>query len=463
MAIEFVPHDYQRYCIERIVNDSAVALFLEPGLGKTAISLAAVYQLKYFRFAINKCLVIAPKTVAESTWCKEVAKWEGINHLRVSQVLGTQSQRLNALSQVADVYVVNRENVQWLVELYGRAWPFDMVIIDESSNFKNHKAKRFKALKMVRNKISKIVELTGTPTPRSLLDLWAQIYLLDGGQRLGRTITAYRDAFFTPGRRNGHIIFDYVLKPGADEQIHSAISDICVSMREQDYLSLPPLVFDEVTVKLDSKAQRDYKRFERDAVLHISEEELLTATCAAALSNKLLQLCNGAVYDEDHNVVEVHNCKVEALLDFIAQLGGEHAIICYNFKHDLDRIQKAFAKAKLDKRVAVYQGKAEGDAWNNGEIDLLLMQPASCAYGLNLQQGGRHLIWFGLTFDAEVFLQTIKRLHRQGQPYPVFIHILVVEGGRDEDAVASVNGKEHAQSNFLDSLKVRVQSIKEAK
>lgn len=464
MAKWFIPHDYQQYCIDRVVRDPAVALFLEPGLGKTAISLFAVRELKYFRWRIRKCLVIAPKKVAELTWCNEAAKWEQLSNLRVSVVLGSKTKRLQALEQTADVYVINRENVQWLVEYYGHKWPFDMVIIDESSNFKNHRAKRFRALKMVRSKINKLVELTGTPSPKSLLDLWAQVYLLDGGQRLGRTISAYRDMYFTPGRRNGHIVFEYNLRPDAEEQIHNAISDICISMREKDYLQLPDLVFDNIPVQLDSKAQRDYKRFEREALLHIDEETELTANNAAALSNKLLQLCNGAVYNEEHIPIEVHNCKIDALLETIEQLGNEHAVICYDFKHDLDRILKAFDKAGISKshRVAVYKDDKDAQAWNEGNIDLLLVQPVSCAYGLNLQDGGRHIIWFGLTFDAEVYLQTNKRLHRQGQQYPVFVHLLVVQGGRDEDAVASVNLKEHTQNYLLDSLKVRIKSIKEA-
>lgn len=464
MAKWFIPHGYQQYCIDRVVRDPAVALFLEPGLGKTAISLFAVRELKYFRWCIHKCLVIAPKKVAELTWCNEAAKWEQLSSLRVSVVLGSKAKRLQALEQAADVYVINRENVQWLVEYYGHRWPFDMVIIDESSNFKNHRAKRFRALKMVRSKINKLVELTGTPSPKSLLDLWAQVYLLDGGQRLGRTISAYRDMYFTPGRRNGHIVFEYNLRPGAEEQIHNAVSDICISMREKDYLQLPDLVFDSIPVQLDSKAQRDYKRFEREALLHIDEETELTANNAAALSNKLLQLCNGAVYNEEHIPVEVHNCKIDALLETIEQLGNEHAVICYDFKHDLDRILKTFDKSGISKshRVAVYKDDKDAQTWNEGNIDLLLVQPVSCAYGLNLQDGGRHIIWFGLTFDAEVYLQTNKRLHRQGQQYPVFVHLLVVQGGRDEDAVASVNLKEHTQNYLLDSLKVRIKSIKEA-
>ncbi len=458
VAERFIPHDYQRYCIDRIVQDTAVGLFLEPGLGKTAISLFAVLELKYYRFAVRRCLVIAPKKVAETTWVKEQAKWEQLSPLRIVQVLGSRQQRVSALEQTADVYVINRENVQWLVDYYQHHWPFDMVIIDESSNFKNPRAKRFRALKMVRPKINRIVELTGTPRPRSALDLWAQVFLLDGGKRLGRTITSYRDIYFTPGRRNRNIVFEYIPRPGAEDEILKAISDICISMRESDYLELPPLMFENISVKLDKKALTEYTRFERDMLLHIDDETVLTANTAAVLSNKLLQLCNGAMYDEEHNVVELHDCKIQALLEFIEQLGNEHAIICYNFKHDLDRLLNALSSLPL--KTAVYRGADEEIAWNNGEIDLLLVQPMSCGYGLNLQNGGHHVVWFGLTFDAEVYQQMNKRLHRQGQAKPVFIHNLVVEGCRDEDAVKSVEGKTKAQNYCLDSLKARIADIK---
>lgn len=459
MSKIFIPHDYQQYCIDRVVSDPAVGLFLEPGLGKTAISLFAVNELKYNRFAICKCLVIAPKKVAETTWSREQAKWEQLRHLRVQLVLGTLAQRTKALSQTADVYVINRENVQWLVEYYKQRWPFDMVIIDESSNFKNHRAKRFRALKMVRPKINKLVELTGTPTPRSLIDLWAQVFLLDGGARLGRTISSYRDFYFTPGRRNRNIIYEYNLREGSEDAILQAISDICISMREADYLQLPPLNYEDISVKLDDKAQREYKRLERDALLHIDDDTIITANTAAAVSGKLMQLCNGAVYDEDHNVIELHDCKIQALLELIEQLNGQHAVICYNFKHDLDRLLSALGKLPL--RVAVYHGDDEAREWNAGNIDLLLCQPVSCGYGLNLQEGGHHIIWFGLTFDAEVYLQMNKRLHRQGQTVPVFIHNLVVLGGRDEDAIRSVDGKTKVQNYLLDSLKVRIEQVKE--
>ena len=368
-------------------------------------------------------------------------------------------QRTAALAQTADVYLINRENVQWLVGYYGHSWPFDMVVIDESSSFKNHQAKRFKALKLVRSRINRIVELTGTPNPRSLMDLWAQVYLLDCGQRLGRTITSYRDAYFVPDKRSRTTIFSYAPKLGATDEIYRRISDICISMKSEDYLDLPELIYEDIPVKLDTAAQKAYDRLERDTLLQV-DETVITAGSAATLRGKLLQLCNGAVYDEDGNVITVHDCKIEALLETVEQLSGQHAIICYNFKHDRDRLLQALEATRL--RVRVYEGKAEEDDWNAGNIDLLLMQPASCGYGLNLQEGGHHIIWFGLNDSLELYQQTNKRLHRQGQPYPVIVHHLVVLGGTDEDVIKSLGGKANAQDSLLEALKVRIQKAKEA-
>ena len=342
---------------------------------------------------------------------------------------------------------------------YGHSWPFDMVVIDESSSFKNHQAKRFKALKLVRSRINRIVELTGTPNPRSLMDLWAQVYLLDCGQRLGRTITSYRDAYFVPDKRSRTTIFSYAPKLGAADEIYRRISDICISMKSEDYLDLPELIYEDIPVKLDPAAQKAYDRLERDTLLQV-DETVITAGSAATLRGKLLQLCNGAVYDEDGNVITVHDCKIEALLETVEQLSGQHAIICYNFKHDRDRLLQALEATRL--RVRVYEGKAEEDDWNAGNIDLLLMQPASCGYGLNLQEGGHHIIWFGLNDSLELYQQTNKRLHRQGQPYPVIVHHLVVLGGTDEDVIKSLGGKANAQDSLLEALKVRIQKAKEA-
>lgn len=455
----FVPHNYQQYCIDRIINDKAIGLFLDMGLGKTAITLSAIKKLKYEYWRSAKVLVIAPKKVAESTWSKEAAKWKELCSLRFSFVLGSAEKRLKALNTPADVYMINRENVMWLVDYYRNAWPFDTVIIDESSSFKNHQAKRFKALKAVRSHIDRIVLLTGTPTSRGLMDLWAQIYLLDCGKRLGRNITAYREAFFVPDKRNRTTIFSYAPKDGAEETIYNAISDICVSMKAEDYLELPELVYNDIPVKLDTAAQKAYDRLERDTLLPV-DDTVITAGSAAVLRGKLLQLCNGAVYDEDKNVMQIHDCKIEALLETVEQLNGQHAIICYNFQHDKTRLLEALKATHLT--VKVYEGKAEEDAWNAGDIDLLLVQPASCGYGLNLQEGGHHIIWFGLTDSLELYQQTNKRLHRQGQPYPVIVHHLLVQGGTDEDVIKSLGGKADVQDSLLEALKVRIQKAKES-
>ncbi len=455
---EFVPHNYQQYCIDRIISDPALGLFLDMGLGKTAITLSAIKKLKYEYWRVCKVLVIAPKKVAESTWCKEAAKWKGLSSLRFAFVLGTAKQRIAALESSADIYLINRENTQWLVDYYRNAWPFDMVVLDESSSFKNHQAKRFKSLKAVRSHISRIIELTGTPTSRGLMDLWAQIYLLDCGKRLGRTITSYRDTYFVPDKRNVTTIFSYAPREGAEQAIYDAISDICISMKAEDYLDLPGIVYNDIPVKLDTAAQKAYDRLERDTLLPV-DESIITAGSAAVLRGKLLQLCNGAVYDEDGNIIHIHDCKIEALLECIEQLNGQHAIICYNFKHDKIRLLEALKATHL--RVAVYEGKAQEDEWNAGNIDLLLVQPASCGYGLNLQEGGHHLIWFGLTDSLELYQQTNKRLYRQGQPYPVIIHHLLVEGGTDEDVIQSLGGKANTQDSLLEALKVRIQKAKE--
>ncbi len=457
--MKFVPYAYQQYCINRILDTPNIGLFLDMGLGKTVITLTALQELKYYRWQIGKVLIIAPKKVAEDTWQTEQRKWEHLGLLRIVGALGSVTQRARALQSDADIYVINRENTQWLVDYYGFNWPFDVVVIDESSSFKSHTTKRFKALKTVRPKIKRVIELTGTPNPHGLLDLWSQLYLLDGGARLGRTISVYRDLYFVPDKRSRTTIFSYAPKEGAEQAIHEAISDICLSMKSEDYLDLPDFVYNDIPVVLDAAAKAAYNRLARDYVLEI-DEETITATNAASLSGKLLQLCNGAVYDEQHNVVPVHDCKIEAFMETVEQLGGQHALVCYYFKHDLDRLLTALQRTNL--RVRVYSGVKDKNDWNAGNIDLLLLHPASCGYGLNLQEGGHHIIWFGLTWTLEEFQQTNKRLHRQGQKYPVIVHRLIVQGGRDEDVILSLTDKDKVQESLLESLKVRISQIKEA-
>lgn len=456
--MEYKPYRYQQYCQDAIIRLPSIGLFIDMGLGKTVVTLTALDQLKRMYWAVNRVLVIAPKKVAEDTWQTEAQKWDHLKHLRVASVMGTATQRINAAMSAADIYVINRENVQWLVEYFGWDWPFDTVVLDESSSFKNSQSKRFKALKVVRPKINRLIELTGTPNPHGLMDLWSQIYLLDGGKRLGRTISVYRDMYFVPDKRNRTTIFSYAPKDGAEESIFQSISDICISMKAADYLELPDMVYKEIPVVLDNAARKAYTQLEREAILQIPDEETITANNAAALSGKLLQLCNGAVYDEDHNVVPVHDCKLEAFMETVEQLGGQHALVCYFFKHDLDRLLTALQKTSL--RVRVYHGPQDKDDWNAGLIDLLLIHPTSCGYGLNLQMGGHHIIWFSLTWNLEEFQQANKRLHRQGQKLPVIVHMLVVQNARDEDVIRSLNDKDHTQERLLESLKVRIAAVK---
>lgn len=454
----FKPHQYQTYCMQRMLTDSALGLFLGMGAGKTVITLTAVNELKYHQFKVNKVLVIAPKKVAEATWSNEAQKWDHLKLLRFVTVLGSLNKRISALCQKADIYVINRENVQWLVEYYKNDWPFDMVVIDESSSFKNHRAKRFKALTWVRKRISRIVELTGTPAPNGLIDLWAQVYLLDGGERLGKTITGYRERFFDPDQRSRQQIFSYKPKDGAGDSIQQKISDICIYINPDDYLKeLPECNYIDVPVILDSKAERAYRKLEKDAILTIAETDI-TALTAASLGNKLLQLGNGAVYDENHNPIVIHDCKIEAFMEQVEALQGQSALVFYNFQHDRDRLLKALSKSGL--RVRVYKDFHDEEDWNSHKIDLLLAHPASTAYGLNLQNGGNHIIWFGLNWSLELYQQANKRLHRQGQKQPVFIHNLVVKGSMDEDVLSALQGKSETQDSLLNALKARIERVK---
>lgn len=463
--MEFVPHDYQRYCTDKIIEIPNIALFLDMGLGKTVITLSAIKILKFERFALRKALVIAPKKVAEATWGIESRKWQHLQDLRVSVVLGSAAKREAALNTAADVYVINRDNVAWLVDYYfdpkhrDRVWPFDCVVLDESSSFKNHKAVRFKKLKMARPRITRMIELTGTPTPHGLTDLWSQIYLLDGGKRLGRTISVYRDMFFLPDKRNGTTIWTYKPREGAQEVIYGLISDICVSMKASDYLTLPDCIMEEIPVMLDDKAKQAYKRLERDMLLQVDPESLVTANTAGVLTNKLLQLCDGAVYDEEGKAIMVHDCKLEAFMETVEQLNGQHALVFYNFQHDKARLLEALTKTGLHTKC--YEGAEDEQDWNAGKIDILLAHPASCAYGLNLQQGGHHIIWFGLTWSLELYQQANKRLHRQGQEHPVIVHHLIVQGGVDEDVMKALSGKEKAQESLLNALRVRLNKARE--
>lgn len=448
-------HPYQEHCVAKMVHTDNLGLFLDMGLGKTLITLTGINELIYNRFEVNKVLVIAPKKVAEATWQNEIKKWPGLKYLRYSTVLGAETKRIKALNTPADIYIINRENVVWLVEYYQNAWPFDMVVCDEFSSFKSHKAKRFKALASVKPHIKRLVGLTGTPSPNGLLDLWSQVYLLDGGQRLGRSFYSFRGAYF----KSDYMGYSYEADEGAQESVTDKINDICISMKAEDYLSLPDVTESVIPVVLNNKAKKQYKELEKEAVLEIENAEAIDATSAAALSNKLLQLANGAVYDDDHIYHEIHNCKLEAFMELIEQLNGKSVLVFYNYQHDLARIQKALSKTKL--KVKKLEEAQDQQDWNDKKIDVLLTHPASSAYGLNLQQGGNHVIWFGLNWNYELYTQANKRLHRQGQTEKVIIHHLVTQDTRDEDVMEALKRKEDSQNYVLSSLKARIKKIKE--
>lgn len=453
--MKYKPHDYQSYCIQRIINDKAVGLFLDMGLGKTVITLTAVNDLKYNRFEIQRCLVIAPKKVAEATWSKEAEKWDHLKHLRISKILGTESKRIRAVNTPADVYVINRENVPWLVDHYRNDWKFDMVVVDELSSFKSNKAKRFKCLTWVRPHIKKFVGLTGTPAPNGMMDLWAQVYLLDNGERLGKTITAYRQAYFIQNTHGGNFS-TFEEKQEAAEEIRQRISDICISMKAEDYIKLPDRTDVVVPVELDSKARKMYDKFEKEMFLQIDEDNLDAGT-AAVLSNKLLQMCNGAVYGEN-NVVEIHNCKIEAFMELVEAAQGQPILVFYNFKHDLDRLKLALAKTKLT--IGELKSPKDIDRWNNKELNILFAHPASAAYGLNLQAGGSHIVWFGLNWSLELYQQANARLYRQGQKDKVIIHHLVVDDSTDELVMDALKEKSGTQEALLSALKAKIKEVK---
>lgn len=416
--------------------------------------------MRYNRWAVSRCLVVAPKKVAEATWTSEAGKWDHLRHMRVIPVLGGVQKRVRALYTQGDVWVINRENFPWLVDYYRNDWPFDMVVVDESTSFKNPQSKRFKAMKLVLSRITRRVILTGTPAPNGLEDLWAQVYMLDQGARLGRTLTSYREAFFTQDRAYpGQQYRTYSPQDGADARIRAAVSDICVSMKAEDYLELPDYVENIVPVALDEKARKAYSKMEREMLLEM-DGQVITAGTAAVLNSKLLQLCSGAVYDADGGVVRIHDCKIEAFLEVVEQLHGEHAVVFYWFQHERDRLLEALTPSGL--RVRVYRGAADERAWNCGEVDILLAHPASCGYGLNLQAGGHHAVWFSYpNWALEIYQQANKRLHRQGQQHPVIAHHLVVQGGMDEEVLAALQGKGDVQEALMQALKARIQKVKE--
>lgn len=406
----------------------------------------------------NRVLVIAPLRVADDTWAREVEKWDHLRHLRISKVLGSAEQRKRALRAEADIYVINRENVEWLVSYYGSQWPFDTVIVDELSSFKNPQAKRFRALRRVRPMMKRVVGLTGTPAPNSLMDLWPEIYLLDQGERLGKTITGYRERYFTPGARSGHVVYEWKEKKEAEQRIYEAISDIAVSMKADDWLELPERIDRVVPIKLDEKSRQLYRKLERDLLLPYLDADVVAQT-AAVLSNKLLQMASGAVYDEERGVKFIHDAKLDALEDIIEAANGKPVMVFYNFKHSLERIQKRFPQAKTLRKGK--DGNEDIRAWNNDEISLLLLHPKSAGHGLNLQDSScQTVVWFDQIWSLEEDQQANARVHRQGQTRRIVVMRLVAEDTMDEDAVAALERKAAGQEALMDAVKARIEKQK---
>ncbi|WP_419892831.1 SNF2-related protein [Oceanobacillus kimchii] len=452
--MEFVPHQYQKYAIQKIIDTPAVGLFLDMGLGKTVITLTALKELDENYFDAGKILVIAPLRVAQDTWSRETEKWDHLEDITFSKILGSRTQREKALKADADVYIVNRENVPWLVSMTGSKWPFDTVVIDELSSFKSSKSKRFRALRRVRPLIQRIIGLTGTPSPNGLHDLWAQLYLLDQGKRLGKTITGYRDRYFVPGRRDGHIVYEWKQKEEAESRVYDRISDICVSMSAKDWLDLPERIERMVPVNLSTSTRKKYEQLEKDLLLPFEDGDI-TADTAAVLSNKLLQMSNGAVYNEKKEVQQIHDGKLDALEDLIEAANGKTILCFYTYKHDLARILERFPQAKK------LEGPEDISKWNIGEIPLLLTHPASAGHGLNLQDGGHNVVWFGLTWSLELYQQANARLDRQGQKERVVIQHLVAEGTIDEIVAARLADKTAGQEALLDAVKARIEKVQE--
>lgn len=440
--MNFTPHPYQRYAIDRIVSGGNLALFLDMGLGKTSITLTAIDELIYNRYEVQRVLIIAPKRVAEDTWSREAEKWYHLNHLQISKVLGNEAARVKALCADADIYTINRENTEWLCDWYGSAWPFDMVVIDELSSFKSPSSRRFKALRKVIPLAKRVIGLTGSPAPNGLIDLWSQMYLIDQGERLGRTVTDYRNRFFNPGRVMNNIVVNYVPKPGAEEKIYGRMADVALSMKAKDWLAMPERIDNIISVKLPFEVLKRFKTFKREKIL----TEEITAANAAVLANKLLQFSNGAVYDDNKKVEVLHDCKLDALGDLIEASNGKPILVFYAFKHDRERIMARYQARHLDTAKDILD-------WNNGDVPLLLAHPASAGHGINLQDGGSTIVWFQIPYSLELYEQANARLHRQGQKQTVIVHHLVCDGTFDRAVLDLIGQKEDRQEKLLHALK----------
>lgn len=449
--MQYNPHEYQNYATNFILEHPIAAVLLEMGLGKSVITLTAIYELMLNRFEVKKVLVIAPLRVARDTWPAEIEKWEHLQGLTYSVAIGTEVERIAALKRPAHLYLINRENVDWLISKSNLTFDYDMVVIDELSSFKSHAAKRFKSLLKVRPKVKRMVGLTGTPSGNGLMDLWAEFRVLDMGQRLGRYITHYRNNFFVPDKRNQQMIFSYKPKPGAENAIYKLISDITISMKSADFLKMPECVINEVPVVLSEEEWSVYHELREDMVVDLKDEEI-DAVNAAALSGKLLQMANGAVYNEEKEVVHIHDRKLDALEDLIEGANGKPVLVAYWYNHDLQRIKKRFSVREIKTSQDIKD-------WNNGEIPVAVIHPASAGHGLNIQFGGSTIIWFGLTWSLELYQQTNARLWRQGQNDTVVIHHIVAKDTIDEDVMAALRKKEKIQSALIDSVKARIGGI----
>lgn len=446
--MRYVAHNYQNYAKNFILAHKVSALFLDCGLGKTITTLTAINELMYDSFEISKALIIAPLRVAQSTWKDEIEKWDHLNLLRYSVAVGDEKERLKALKQNSDIYIINRENVDWLVTKSGIDFNFDMLIIDELSSFKSHTSKRFKSLLKIRPYFERVVGLTGTPSSNGLMDLWAEFRILDLGERLGRYITHYRNEYFLPDKRNGVVIFSYKPQPHAEERIYRRLADMTISMKSTEYLKMPELILNELEINLDEEDQTKYKKFKKEMVMTIQEKEI-DAINAASLSNKLIQLANGSIYDEDKKFYEVHNKKLDKLEEIIESANGKPVLVAYWFKADKERIEKRFKVREIKTADDIKQ-------WNKGMIDLALIHPASAGHGLNLQSGGSTLVWFSLTWSLELYQQTNARLYRQGQKDTVVIHHLITKNTIDEDIMKSLKRKDKTQEALMRAVKARI-------
>lgn len=445
--MKYNPHNYQSFAAEFILEHPVCCLMLDMGLGKTVVTLSALWELALDYFDIGKVLVIAPKRVATDTWPRELSKWEHLTGLTASLVVGNRQQREEALNRPAFLYIINRENVSWLVENF--RWDFDTVVIDELSSFKSNRTERFKAMKKVRPLVHRVIGLTGTPAPNSLLDLWPEMYLLDMGQRLGRFITGYRERFFVPDKRNREIVYSYKPREGAEDAIYSLISDICISMKAVDYLDMPERIDNRIEVEMSAKEKKIYDDFCRDMVVQIGDEEL-DAVNAGVLSGKLLQMANGAVYGDDRRVLPIHSRKLNALEDLVEAANGKPLLVAYWYRHDLARIRERFPEARC------IDTSRDISDWNAGKVPLALIHPASAGHGLNLQEGGCTIVWYGLTWSLELYQQLNARLWRQGQKHTVVIHHIITKGTHDEDVMKALENKDMRQSNLIAAVRARI-------